>query len=508
MLARVFSAATVGLTVRQIEVEVDVEKRGFPTFKIVGLPDKAVEEAKERIRAAMGNSQVSFPKHKIVINLAPADIPKAGPSFDLPMALGILIAHGQIAPLKEKSLFLGELSLNGTVRRVNGILPIVMAAKEKGFKKIFIPEENAQEGALVSNIEVYPIKSLRQLIFSLFGEKTLSPVSPLSFDNLPQQNEAEFDFADIVGQENAKRALEIAAAGGHNVFMKGPPGAGKTMLARALPGILPAMTEKEALEITKIYSIAGQLKANQSLISHRPFRSPHHTISRIGLIGGGTHPAPGEVSLAHRGALFVDEAPEFPRHVLEALRQPLEDGQVTIARAAGSYTFPAKFTLIAAANPCPCGWFGDPYHQCRCLPGQIARYQKKISGPLMDRIDIHLNIPSVKIEKLTGEKKTRHESSLKVRRRVEKARQKQLKRFLGTPLTCNAEMNTKEVKNLCQISPEGQNLLNRAAHRLALSARSYYRLIKVARTIADLDNQEKIHTPHIAEALQYRRLDH
>jgi len=508
MLARVICAATLGLEVRKIEVEVDVTSRGFPTFKIVGLPDKAVEEAKERIRTAIKNSGVSFPDHKVIINLAPADLPKMGPSFDLPMALGILIASGQIQAKLSKTLVSGELSLDGSVRRVNGVLPVVMAAQKRGFSQVFIPRENSAEAAIIGGIDIYPIKTLKQLLFHFQGIRSIPIASHTDFSQIRDDREAEFDLADIVGQDNAKRALTIAAAGGHNLFMKGPPGAGKTMLARALPGILPAMTKEEALEVTKIYSISGNLPPHQSLVKTCPFRSPHHTISRVGLIGGGTHPLPGEISLSHRGALFLDEFPEFPRSVLEALRQPMEDGQVTVSRAAGTCTFPAKFILIAAANPCPCGYLGDPKHECHCLPGQIARYRKRISGPMMDRIDLHLEVPAVEVEKLTGEKEDKgKKTSSQVRKEVEGARLRQQKRFAKNKLICNAEMGTRQVKQYCQLFSDAQRLLNQATHQLGLSARAFYRLIKVGRTIADLQGEEKISVTHIAEALQYRTQD-
>ncbi|PIS15019.1 magnesium chelatase [Candidatus Shapirobacteria bacterium CG09_land_8_20_14_0_10_38_17] len=505
MLARVISGATLGLEVQKIEVEVDATSQGFPTFKIVGLPDKAVEEAKERIRTAVKNSGVDFPDHKVIINLAPADLPKVGPSFDLPMALGILIASGQIQAELRKTLVLGELSLDGSVRRVNGVLPMVMAVQKRGFLRAFIPRRNSAEAAIIEGIDIYPVETLKQLLFHFQGIKSILPASHTDFSQIPSNQEAEFDLADIVGQDNAKRALIIAAAGGHNLFMKGPPGAGKTMLARALPGILPVMTKEEALEVTKIYSISGNLSSRQSLVKTRPFRSPHHTISRVALVGGGAHPLPGEISLAHRGALFLDEFAEFPRNVLEALRQPMEDGRVTVSRAAGTCTFPAKFILIAAANPCPCGYLGDPKHECHCSLSEIARYRKRISGPMIDRIDLHLEVPAVEIEKLTGEKRNEEEkTSNQVRKEVEKARLWQQKRFAKSRLIYNAEMGTRQVKQYCHLSSEAQRLLNQAANRLGFSARAYYRLIKVGRTIADLQGEEKIAVSHIAEALQYR----
>ncbi len=510
MLAKVFSGATVGLESVPIEVEVDIASQGLPSFTIVGLPDKAVEESRERVRSALKNSGVDFPTRRITVNLAPADLPKAGPGFDLPIALGILIASGQLKPDLEDTLVLGELSLDGSLRHTNGILPIALLAKEKKFKNLFLPAINAKEASVIKGLKIYPLKSLIHLFYHLMKHEEIKPQPHTPFSRIKTSILAEFDMADVQGQEHAKRALEIAATGGHNVFMKGVPGAGKTMLARALPGILPDLTEDEAMEVTKIYSVTGNLPPGESVIKHRPFRAPHHTTSRIGLIGGGTRPMPGEISLAHRGILFLDEFPEFPRHVLEALRQPMEDGVVTISRAAGQVTYPAKFILVAASNPCPCGYYGDPKKQCRCLPGQISRYQKRVSGPIIDRIDLHLEVPAVKVEKLTQDLSTqaglklKTENSKAIKKRVQKARNLQTKRFVKTKLKSNAEMATKEVKQFCHLSSECLSLLRQAVSQMNLSARAYYRVIKLARTIADLSGEKEIISTHIAESLQYR----
>lgn len=509
MLAKITSAAVVGLDAVPITVEVDIAAMGLPSFQIVGLPDKAVEESKERVRAALKNSGADFPAKRITVNLAPADLPKEGPAYDLPIALGILIASEQLAPRDlSDSIFLGELSLDGSVSRIWGVLPYALLAKSKKFKNLFIPYDNLGEAQVVDKINIYPVKNLKQL-FDHFSSVNLPLESQKSIhvakfkkQKFSASLDSEYDFENIKGQESAKRALEIAAAGSHNILMKGPPGAGKTLMARSFATILPKLTFEESLEVTKIYSVANLLNVDTPIILSRPFRSPHHTTSHIGLIGGGNLPRPGEISLAHRGVLFLDEFPEFPRHVLEALRQPMEDGQIVVSRAAGSVLFPSRFTLVAAANPCPCGFFGDETRNCTCSASMITRYQKRISGPILDRIDMHISVPAVKVDKLTMEQKA--ESSLKIQARVQKGRDIQLQRFKNLPIKSNAEMGSKIMKKFASLDEASILLLKQAIAKLNLSARSFHRVVKIARTIADLEGSVKIKSNHVAESLQYR----
>lgn len=505
MIAKVFSSTVVGIDAVIVEVEVDLAT-GLPAFSVVGLPDTAVKESKERVRAAIKNSAQKFPPHRITINLAPADLKKEGSAFDLPIAVGILAKQGVIqeAALIDHML-VGELSLNGRVKPVRGALPMAIRAKEAGFRALVLPYENAPEAAIVTGIEVYPVRSLAQALSFLNREIHLSPAVSDLYALLQEPMHHDLDFSDVRGQEHAKRALEVACAGGHNVLMVGPPGSGKTMLTRRLPTILPEMTLAECLESTKIYSVAGLLEPRERVVARRPFRSPHHTISDAGLIGGGVIPRPGEVSLSHHGVLFLDEFPEFRRNVLEALRQPLEDGSVTISRAAGSLTFPARFMLVASMNPCPCGYLGDLYHPCHCGPAMIGRYRNRISGPLMDRIDIQVEVPAVHYQDLSDER--RGEPSTVIRQRIGRARKFQWKRYRKYGVPCNAQLTTQMIEEYCGLEADSQDLLAHAMSNLGFSARAYHRILKVARTIADLSEADAIRSEDLAEALQYRSLD-
>lgn len=496
-----------GLKAVEIEVEVNVADKGFPSFGIVGIASKSGEELKERVKTAIINTDIDFRPMKITVNLAPADLPKEGSGYDLPIAVGILSSMGELSLGKEKAYFYGELSLDGTLRHTRGVFLLAILAKEQGVKNIFVPRLCANEASVVEGVKVFPVDSLKSLMLHLSGCKEIVPLETVIPEEILGDIHPEFDFGEVLGQEMAKRALEIAASGGHNIFMMGPPGSGKTMLSRAAAGILPDLSERESLEVTKIFSITGNIPAGGSLIRQRPFRSPHHTTSLVGLIGGGSIPHPGEVSMAHRGVLFLDEFPEFGRNTLEALRQPLEDGQVTISRAAGSVNFPAKFMLIAAANPCPCGFLGDPKKECKCTVHQIVNYQKKLSGPIMDRIDLHLNVPAVDINKLMLDKMDNNgaEKSEVIKNRVKEARNIQRKRFEKVEgVYCNSDMKNIHLKEFAKLTKEANLLLKQAVNKFNLSARTYFRLIKVARTIADLGNSIDITDSHIAEALQFR----
>ena len=507
MLAKVISSATLGVDAYTVEVESDIQQQ-LPAFVTVGLPEGAVRESKERVTSAIKNSDFIFPTKRVTINLAPADIKKEGSAFDLPIAVGILSATGQI--LRDRCddfVMLGELSLDGTLRPVPGVLPMVMSFKNNnGLKGIIVPKVNAKEAAIAGTLPVFPVDSLKQAVHFLEDEST---VRKFEIDIKSVFSEAllyPIDFSDVKGQESAKRSLEVAAAGGHNIIMIGPPGSGKTMLARRMPTILPNMSIDEALETTKIHSVAGRLPVNSALIATRPFRSPHHSISYAGLVGGGTIPKPGEVSLSHNGVLFLDELPEFKKDILEMLRQPMEDHQVTISRALTTLTYPAGFTLISAMNPCPCGYFGDLNHECNCSTSEIQRYMSRISGPLMDRIDIHITVPSVKFKELSSEAKG--EKSIIIRKRVNQSRDIQFERFKNEPtIFCNAHMESRDIRSYCKINDKSQSLLSMAITKQGLSARAYDRILKVSRTIADLDNSENIELGHIAEAIHYRSLD-
>ena len=506
MLATVLSSAMLGIDAYIVKVEVDVAG-GMPSFSTVGLPDSAIKESRDRVTAAIKNSGFYFPPTRITANLAPADIRKAGSAFDLPIAIGVMAATNQVnlASL-ENVIILGELALDGSIRGIQGGLPIAITAKEHGIHDLILPAENAKEAAIVEGVNVYPVTNLSEAAAFLNSEKEIAPEPhTLSTDAHNEHTDAHLDLLDVKGQEHVKRAIEVAAAGGHNLIMIGPPGSGKTMIAKRIPSILPKLSIDESLETTKIQSIIGILPSDTPLVVTRPYRSPHHTISDAGLIGGGNVPRPGEVSLAHNGVLFLDELPEFRRNVLEVMRQPLEDRQVTISRASASLTYPASFMLVAAMNPCPCGFFSDPTRDCKCSPNQIQKYVSRISGPLLDRIDIQVEVPAVKYAELANE--TTGEPSVHVQERVEKARQAQQQRFADTAIHANANMESKQIREYCKIDAQAQELLRVAINQLGLSARAYDRILKVARTIADLDENPHIEAVHVSEAIQYRSLD-
>ena len=506
MLAKIYSAAVYGVDAYEVEIEVNAAG-GSPVIVIVGLPDAAVKESRDRVTTAISNSGYFWPRGRTTINLAPADIKKEGPSFDLPIALGMIATSEEVeSDIFDKFSFVGELALNGAVRSVKGVLPVALEARRRGKQAMIVPEANAREAAMVEGIDIFGVQNLRQTFQFIRGETTLQPTRGDLTEFFATHQNYDVDFADVKGQGHVKRAIEVAVAGGHNVLMIGPPGSGKSMLSKRIATIIPPMALEEAIETTKIHSIAGLLSGDQSFVATRPFRSPHHTISDVGLLGGSAVPAPGEVSLAHNGVLFLDELPEFKRSTLEVMRQPLEDGRVTISRAAGTITFPSEFMLVAAMNACPCGYFGDLKRECRCSPIQVQRYRQRISGPLLDRIDLHIEVPAVDYRDISSDRD--EERSVPIRERVMKARQRQQERFQkDRKTTCNARMGPRQIKQHCKLSPESQELIRMAMTELNLSARAYDRILKVSRTIADLSSSEAITSEHVSEAIQYRTFD-